>query len=398
LSNYTTTRMNVDPYLTYADNKGNIHKIRTRYFETDNQNDTKQESLARLYYLEYLFQKKMLEDFTLTLGAAEMYSDVTGDLYEKHDGNNISFFMQSDIRVEKLLVSFGARWENNRIDDVKNGFKPVFRAGLNYGLFDNTHLRISYGQGIRYPSIAEKFIKTQVGNIVIYPNDSLQPESGWSAEIGFTQGLKLGYWKGYFDVAGFWTEYQNMMEFTFGQYGDIFHDPFYGLGFKSLNIGNTRIKGLDLSLTGTGLLYNKSFTIMAGYTYIDPKQVDYNEKVDTIRNTANYNVLKYRYRHMAKADVQCTITGHLDAGMSMRYYSFMESIDRIFQDQIPGVENYRNRHNYGDWIFDARVGYTFHDQLKIAFIVKNLFNHEYMGRPADMQAPRSFVFQVGLKI
>lgn len=101
---------------------------------------------------------------------------------------------------------------------------------------------------------------------------------------------------------------------------------------------------------------------------------------------------------MAKADLQVTLFKNLDLGMSMRYYSFMESIDKIFELRIPGVMHYRDNHHYGDWLFDARVGYNFSNQLKLAFIIKNLFNHEYMGRPADMQPPRSFTFQLSLKI
>lgn len=398
ISYYTTTRTNIDPYLTYADNKGNTHKIRTRYFETKNQNDTKQQSVAKMYFAQYVYQKRFSEQFSLLLGADEMYSVVTSELYGNQQGNNMSFFMQSDYQLNRLLISFGARWEHNRVDTVKSGFKPVFRSGINYRLFSNTHFRMSYGQGIRYPSIAEKYVRTQVGEIVIYPNDSLQSESGWSAEIGISQGIKLGGWKGLLDVAGFWTEYEDMMEFTFAQYGKPMTDPFFGFGFKSLNIGNTRIRGIDIGLTGEGNLFGLPISAMGGYTYIDPIQLDFNEKKDTARNSANYNVLKYRFRHMAKADLQVTLFKNLDLGMSMRYYSFMESIDKIFELRIPGVMHYRDNHHYGDWLFDARVGYNFSNQLKLAFIIKNLFNHEYMGRPADMQPPRSFTFQLSLKI
>ncbi len=398
ISNYTTTRTNIDPYLTYAGSKGNMHKIRTRYFETKNANDTRQQSVAKLYFAQYLFQRQFNDQFTWTLGADEMYSAVFSELYGNRQANNVSFFTQADYAVNRLHISFGARWEHNRVDTVKNGFKPVFRTGLNYRIFKNTHFRMSYGQGIRYPSIAEKFVRTQVGEIVIYPNDSLQAESGWSAEAGISQGLKLASWQGYFDVAAFWTEYENMMEFTFAQYGNPFVDPYFGLGFKSLNIGNTRIKGFDISLTGEGKLGQVPLTVLAGYTYIDPQQLDYNEKVDTAKNSANYNILKYRYRHMAKADVEATFLKHIGVGVSMRYYSFMESIDKIFEVRIPGVRHYRDRHHYGDWVFDLRVGYQWNEQLRISLLVKNLFNHEYMGRPADMQPPRSFTLQMSLRI
>ena len=82
-----------------------------------------------------------------------------------------------------------------------------------------TFLRASFGQGYRFPSVAEKYISTGLSAIKILPNPGLQPERGWAAEIGVKQGFKLLNFKGYIDVAGFWTEYQSMTEFIFDIYG-----------------------------------------------------------------------------------------------------------------------------------------------------------------------------------
>jgi len=37
-------------------------------------------------------------------------------------------------------------------------------------------------------------------------------------------------------------------------------------------------------------------------------------------------------------------------------------------------------------------------RLKVSFIINNLFNREYMTRPADVGPPRTFAVQVGIKI
>mgnify|MGYP001206815707 CR=1 FL=1 len=66
-----------------------------------------------------------------------------------------------------------------------------------------TFLRASYGQGYRFPSIAEKYISSAVGPLNVFPNPNLEPEYGWSAEIGMKQGFKIKNFKGYFDVSGF---------------------------------------------------------------------------------------------------------------------------------------------------------------------------------------------------
>lgn len=47
-------------------------------------------------------------------------------------------------------------------------------------------------------------------------------------------------------------------------------------------------------------------------------------------------------------------------GVSTRYNSFMENIDAVFESDftIPGVRTYRERHDYGDWVFDLRTSST----------------------------------------
>lgn len=396
ISKYITKRFNVDPFVTYITQNGITHKLRTRYFRTDNTNNTNQESFARFYYAEYQFQKKFNENATWTWGVAEQYADVESELYGNHLSSNLGFYSQFDHQIDRWNFSFGVRWEQNRIDTVKGEFTPVFRTGINYRLFSSTHLRASYGQGYRFPSIAEKFVRTQVGNMVIYPNDSLQPENGFTAELAINQGFKISNWSGSLDVAGFWSEYKNMMEFSFGQWGNFLVDPMFGVGFKSLNIGNTRIQGFDFTLTGNGNVGKTPLQILAGYTVMYPIQTDFDAAMDTLKNTANYNILKYRYRRLLKADVEAGIW-KFTLGASVRYNSFMENIDQVFNLLIPGVAHYRENNQKGDWVFDARLFYSFLKYFDLGLIVKNLTNEEYLSRPADMQPPRSFVIQARAK-
>ena len=42
-----------------------------------------------------------------------------------------------------------------------------------YKLFEETYLRASFGQGYRFPTIAEKFVQTQVGPLNIFPNPDI---------------------------------------------------------------------------------------------------------------------------------------------------------------------------------------------------------------------------------
>ena len=82
----------------------------------------------------------------------------------------------------------------------------------------------------------------------------------------------------------------------------------------------------------------------------------------------------------------------------------MRNIDKIFTDEwlnqelIPGINDARDKFKNGDLIFDLRVGRNINPNSKLSLIVNNLFNREYMSRPADMKPQRTIAMQLSLKI
>ena len=395
LSQYDTRRTSIDPFVSYVKANGTSHKLRLRYFSSDNRNNTNQQSMAAAYFAEYQYQRKIGERTNVTGGLTSTLYDVNSELFNDHDASNYAVFAQADWKHGRFSLSLGGRVEANRIDDDDYETLPVLRSGINFKAAEYTHLRASYGQGYRYPSIAEKYTSTRVGSIVIYPNDSVTSETGETAELGIKQGFRIGGFEGYLDVAAFWSEYKDMMEFTFGRYGGP-TDPLFGLGFKSKNVGNTRITGFELELVGTGKLGKVPISFLGGFTYIEPIALDFDTAKAAVENTAEFNILKYRYRRVFKADMEAT-PGKWNIGASVRYNSFMDNIDKFFEETIPGIRSYRETHNYGDWVFDCRTGYQINKSFRVMLIVRNLFNHEYTGRPADMQPPRSFTMQLSAK-
>lgn len=422
VSQYTTYRTNIDPYINYVTKNNGKHSLRTRFFRTENLNNTNQQSRGDVYYAEYQYQKRFENGLSWTSGTVFNYSEVHAEMYGTHFSTNASLFTQFDKKFKRLSVSFGARGEYFKTDTVEtreninwlmdasrpiakqSKVKPVLRAGLNYRLMEATYLRASFGQGFRFPSIAERFIRTSASGLEIYPNNNLVPESGWSAEVAVKQGVVIGEWKGYVDVAAFWTEYRNMMEFTFGKFGPTIMpantSALLGLGFQSQNIGNTRIRGLELSVMGEGKMGPVNVTTLFGYTYIDPRQTDFDPVVDTAKNTLNTDIMKYRYQHTGKADIEFGYK-KWSTGMSLRANSFMANIDKIFGDNeasFPGMKKYRSEHNKGDVIIDFRLSYQLHKMAKMAFVINNVFNREVMGRPAILMAPRVFAVQLTVKL
>jgi len=395
LSRYVSDRVTIDPYVIYSPGKW-IHKLRMRYFYSGNSNTTNQGSYSDLYYGEYLLQRRFFDKVNLTIGTSGSVTYVKGDLYARQDGNNMAVYLQGDGTFGKLTLSAGVRMETGTIsgDPLKEQY--LFRSGANYELWKGGFLRSSYGQGFRFPSIAERHIRTQVGNIVIYPNDSLNTERGWSAEAGLRQAVVIGKWRGFADVSYFHTEYREMMEFTFGKWGTN-QDPFSGLGFQSRNIGNTRITGVEITLAGEGEIGRVKHNLLAGYTYINPIQTDFDSLKASQQNSSTENILKYRYRHLFKFDWESTYR-NFSFGSTARYYTSIENVDQAFQVFLPGVRSYLKRQPAENWIVDLRIGWEIREGLKTTFMIRNLFNEEFMTRPADIQAPRSFMLSLSLKV
>jgi iron complex outermembrane receptor protein len=122
---------------------------------------------------------------------------------------------------------------------------------------------------------------------------------------------------------------------------------------------------------------------------------------ETFSDTSN-NILKYRFRHMAKSDIQLGYK-NFELGFSTRYNSLMVNIDQIFEGTIltdtgpkeilPGLKEYRERNKQGAFVIDLRVAYSIKKQYRFNFIVNNLLNAEYASRPGDVQPPRNFILQ-----
>ena len=285
-----------------------------------------------------------------------------------------------------------------------------------------THLRASIGQGIRYPAVGERFIQTSVGALNIFQNPALTPEIGWAGEIGFKQGVRIGDWKGMLDISGFINEYQNMIEFTFGIYnplnGDAVNavqgDPVYDaltdqgytiydlIGFRAQNAEAARITGIDFSFNSFGSIGDVEIVSLMGYTYMNPISLNTDSLYRLTWSDTTENILKYRYRHLVKVDVEVSYK-KFSSGISLRYGGFMKNIDRVFEESIggtyilPGLKEYRQIYNRGNLVIDYRIGYKLNDNYRLGFMVNNLLNSEYTSRPGDIQPPRNFSLQVQMK-
>lgn len=420
-------RYSIDPFVNYLDKFGNQHKLLGRYFHVNNDNNNNQGNTSDFLYGEYQFQRKWKSiDLVSSAGVVASGNKANAELYGNAvlTSQNLATYLQLDKKLfDKLNLSFGARYELNQLTNplildslrLKTGFyskvdtiaartlregKPVFRVGANYELGKATFLRASWGQGYRYPTVAEKFIQTQISILGIFANPDLQSETGWSGELGLKQGFKVSDWKGFLDVSAFYTAYQNMMEFTFGG-----NDPNNPLpGFQSLNVGDTYVPGFDATIAGQGKIFGNSTTILAGYTYINPKFSDFNARQDSL-SSVDYNVLKYRFKHTVKLDIETQFFDKYSVGVALNYFSKMEAVDGIFEGKgssgaaligpilAPDVRRFRSTHG-GAPVWDIRAAYTPNEHARLSFLVRNILNTEYSLRPALLEAPRNFTVRL----
>jgi outer membrane receptor protein involved in Fe transport len=405
---------NIDPWYTVYDKHSNKHVLRGRYYYTLQVGGKDWSPATHLISAEYQFQKNFKNKGVLVAGFTgnQFFFEDSG-LGGMHNGNMGGAYVQFDQPYKKWQFSVGLREELFRIDQLIATSIPVGRAGVNYQAGKNTFIRSSFGQGFRFPSPAERFVKTNLDVIYIYPNPELRPEKGWGAELGVKQRIQIANWKGYVDGCLFLTRYTDLLEFSFGIWDTVNQTigNAFGRGFKSINITQAQIGGLELSISGDSDLGNWRMTTNGGYTYIAP--IDLNRAPDlkgvfpfaqyaiqSFNSDESYDgspVLKYRYRHMAKFNIDFDSPMGITFGGGVRGYSFMEQVDSIFELFVPNLIDYRINNHGPSFLIDARFGYV-KGPHRFTIQVTNVTNTFVTIRPAKPEAPRGFMFQYAFNL
>ena len=403
------------------------------------------------YYLDYQFSKEFGSQNTLTVGATYEHVYSLAETSGTHHSDNAALYVQYDDKFfDKLNLSVGGRFEYYRVDDAKREsetdifglsvpVKPVFRGGLNYQVAKGTFIRGSFGQGYRYPSITEKFVRKDIGGIGAYPNMALKAESGINAELGIKQGYKVGNLKGFLDMAAFYTEYKDMIEFRIGLFNNnapytyidnlsqvlkiLQNGDMLGIGAQFYNVNHARIYGAEINFMGvydftpkTNLAFN------IGYVYTEPLDVDYKDVNEVEKNYTDplqmkqksneSKYLKYRQKHTLKASLDLTYDRY-SIGTSFTWKSKTLAVDYFMVDErdkenpdamdyvrsllFGDLQGYWEKHNKGYFVEDLRASVQITKGVKVMGIISNLWNKEYSTRPMDVSQPRTYTLQLEAK-
>jgi len=383
-------RAMVDPVLRYTDPWGNNHALKNRWYLTQNMGDSDRNVRGLMRYHEYQFQRRFVgpnkSTWVSNSGVTYLHNNVQSEgLYGDRNSRSVALYSQMDIQAGRLGLSLGGRIESTRIESDSLIRFPVFRSGLTYALLPATHLRASVGQGFRAPSVAERYVRAVGGAVEVLPNPTLQSEQGWSGEMGLRQGFKFGAIQGGLDLATFYTSYTDMIEFSFVTGAE-------GIGFKAKNLLNTTavMWGVEAGTEGQARVGTHLLRWMMGYTFTHPTQ--YAMPIPSEPDYVVEDTLKYRSRHLWRSDLLWE-RGRMQAGINLRYNSFMLKIDDIFYSFIPGTAEFRQQNNQGDWIVDLRTAFQIQQHFKLSVLVRNAFNRAYAIVPGNLGPPRAFLLQ-----
>lgn len=402
-------RLYVDPSLTYFAENGDAHRLRLRYHYIDNRNSNNQSNGSSTYYGEYQYgTERLVDGLQVTTGMMASHTNTSAALFGDTTFTTqvMAAYVQGDYQVtDAWSLSAGLRYEYNRQqtpevigslmipDGVISDGRPVARLASHYAFGEYSSLRASIGQGYRFPTVTERFISTQFGGFSILPNPDLVRELGYTAELGYKQGIRVLGFEGFADIAVFTSAYEDMIEFAF---------DLTALSFKAANVGDTRIFGTELSLFGQVAVGKSSLNLFGGYTYIDPKYRNFDES-ETLRAnlSSGQNVLKYRSKHTYKMDAEWHHQTGLSLGVSVIGASHLVNIDGVLEGievfgqnlDIVELKAYREIHDAGYTRWDARLSYQWR-QFKATALVKNLLDRTLMIRPGRLEAPKT----IGLRL
>ena len=419
-------------------------------------------------YLDYQFAKSWDCGVRLTTGVNWNHLTNTANVTGTHQTDNVAAYLQYDHRIaDRLSLSAGVRLEYYRMDtsyaeaNIQIGkwlcpVRPVLRAGLNWEIYKAGFLRASFGQGYRNPSITEKFARKDIGGIGVYPNHNIRPERGFNAELGYKQLYKFGPVSGVLDVAGFYTEYHDMIEYQFGLFRNSdftminsmddaiaeaklmidnlkqtksLSDAGIGIGAQFVNVGHARIYGVEVSTQGkVDIKKNMGLQYAIGYTFIEPEDLDnenrialektYTDPLQMKNKSNDSKYLKYRNKHSFKASIDYNYKW-FSIGTNLSYRSKILAVDYLMVDErekaekdlmdyarlfIFGYEDgeslqtYWEKHNTGVFTMDLRASARIKEKVEIQLMINNLLNTEHSFRPMALAAPRTFVCRLNLTL
>ncbi|MGC9365249.1 MAG: TonB-dependent receptor [Fidelibacterota bacterium] len=283
----------------------------------------------------------------ISSGVDFKYHQVSADLWGNHRGLEAAAYFQDEVPLLSFLtVSFGARWDVNRVDDQPFNRQVNPKLGLTLDISKQLVLRASHGWAYRAPAMAEMFINTQQYIFQVKPNPDLQPETNRASEVGlYRQGRRFNL-----DLAVFSSDYHDLIE-------PIMDRRDQRIQFR--NVTEARIQGGEATLDW--VWQRLPLTGKISYTYLDPRDLSADD------------ILAYRHRHTLVVSGQLILSKNFTAGADYRYLSRMERVQLYDENPDTGADQ-----RVPVKLVSGFCQFSMDNVLRISLSVENLLQYYYV--------------------
>ena len=182
---------------------GGTHHFNTRVYQTTRYGSGPEPTMASTLGMgQYRYSKAFGRHLTLQAGGFLSFQKSYSSLYPGIQllTFNVARFEQIEWAKNGWKLGGGVRYESNLnpgVYDEDSG--PVFRFGVNRTLTPSTHVRLSYGESLRFASIAEKYVVGSLsdginirGNLGLKASQATTGNAGWCKNgMGPLEALSL---------------------------------------------------------------------------------------------------------------------------------------------------------------------------------------------------------------
>ncbi|OLC05769.1 MAG: hypothetical protein AUH42_06805 [Gemmatimonadetes bacterium 13_1_40CM_70_11] len=303
-------------------------------------------------------------DRVVTVGAEAARSDVetnifTGDtsttsnVIADHSQTELAAYGESEQRFGRARLTAGARLDYLAVDG--GGWHAVVSPRVGGVITtDRGAWRASLGRGFRAPSLAERFVSTEVAGLRVVPNPSLGPETAWSFELG-----NVARWSEtvHSDAALFWTEAYDLIEPNV----DLLKAQ-----IQFQNVARARLAGLDLALGASP--FTPQLAVSLAYTFLYSRELAH--------GTVPEQPLAFRPKHL------------LTLGADYTWRAFGLGADFRYTSRFERVELYPDDPRVAPKVFDLRASWQRRD-LSVRLLVGNALNYIYNLVPRTLAPVRT---------
>jgi len=349
----------------------------------------------------------------LTTGFDVQYDDVTSTMYYDNTAQAFGLFAQDDFKLsEKIRLSFGARFDLDHVDrseitytDFLNPtgvdpvtYEPLYsektgsikyqtlsqfspRAAVTYLLNAETSFRASFGQSMRAPTLAERFV-TEAGFFRGLPNTELKAERMTSLEIGMFKSFGR-----YFsiDLSTYYNLYKDLIE-SENVNEDALASDVSSIIFQYKNVSKARIIGFEASLNAQPI---DDLNLTFGYNYMNAKDISSNSDRrlgGNLNPEEDKDWLSYRPEHAFNFRASYSFN-KADISFTGRYISRIKTV-RMYAN--PDGTEYPG--NF--FVMNTSAKYNVFDVVTLSAAIKNIGNVQYEELEHYRAPGRSFHFGI----